>query len=1521
MVKRKDMIKMKMKKVIAIIMLILMLINAIPINAFATFITDMNSNAKFGVINGSLNEFGHELHYANYDGSTYIAFCTQYGKTSPTGKEYTFNNEFFTEYKANRPEYEKVAEMIYFGYTMNYGLGIPTSADAKKAACATQQFVWEYIHNNIDGSGKAAPSRDSWKGGYMSSSVYSNWISNTENLYNQYHKDVSFNGGTNKIDIGNTITLSDSNGVLQHYESFNKTINGVNFVHDNGSNELRVTATNESNNGKTTFNSRDFGLYELMPNGSRYSSSSMSNYVYFRFTSGAVQNLMFSNYVDPSHFSVSVEVQSGKILVKKINNIGNPVADCNFELYKDEACTQKVASGKSANNGEITFEKLKVGTYFVKETSVPTGYLLDTSIKRIEVRNGETSTVEFKNNEPTGKLLIHKISENNDKVGGAVFSVIAEQDIKNVAGTKIFYKKGQEVTKITSANGTGIAEIAELPLGKYSVREIQAPKGYLLNDQVFQVNLEYKNSTTPVIELEIKGVVNQEPTGTISVVKRDSKTGSVAQGDATLENAVYKIYANEDIYNVAKSKKFYSKGDLVATRNTDKNGNTTDVTGLPLGKYIVKEETAPKGYLLDTTIYEVNLEYKDQYEKIISGRADSKDKVKEMGVHIFKSGIKINSGKTPGLAGVEFTIKLNSAVEKAYEKGYSYAEVWNGIDEYGNKVAVDSNRVAKAQEIAPTYEAIVTNESGDAYTKNKLPYGTYIVKETITPKDYETASDFTFSITDDETEIKDVAKKVKNIVVNNEQLETYIKLVKKDLKTGKTVTLTNATFQIKATKDVYDRATNKILYKKGEAVSQKIGSTTYNSFTTNADNLIVPDKSYTNNKEDEGTVTTPLKLEVGSYEVTEIKVPDGFLQLDSPVKFDVSGIRDYDKDDDGDFIKEIIISNEQPTGTIVIDKSVALREYVDTSIVDISDLSPIQFKLTTKEDVIDKADGSVIYKKGQEIKTYNLDKKGNLKIEELPIGVYELQEIKTLDGLVLNDTKYEFKFEKKDDTTKVYTQTREVINDTTLTEISKQDITGDKELEGAKLTVLEGDKVIDTWTSTDKTHKIEGLKVGIEYTLREEVAPDGYVRATDIQFKVENTKENQKVKMIDKIVTMTKEDIGGKEIEGAKIQVTDKDGNIVDEWTSRKESHNIKGLEENKKYVLHEEYAPDGYVIATDIEFEVTTDKETQKVTMTDKVVEISKEDIGGKEIEGATLQVLDKDGKVVDEWTSGKEVHKVKGLKEKETYKLHEEVCVNEYVKATDVEFKVTTDKETQKIVMIDKIVEIVKTDLVTGEELEGAKLKVVDENNEVIDEWVSTKEPHRVTGLEENKTYKLIEVTTPYGYEIAEEITFTVTTDKETQKIEMKDMPILKNIRVIKIDSKTREVIKAKFTFGIYEDKECTKLIQQIDSNKNDGSITFEKLRYGTYYIKEINAPKGYNMSDEIVKVEINDNGVFVNGNLIEENDFAYSFEFENTPIEIPNTSDGRNTILLGGLAGMSTLTLISIGIYEVIKKRKNK
>jgi len=415
---------------------------------------------------------------------------------------------------------------------------------------------------------------------------------------------------------------------------------------------------------------------------------------------------------------------------------------------------------------------------------------------------------------------------------------------------------------------------------------------------------------------------------------------------------------------------------------------------------------------------------------------------------------------------------------------------------------------------------------------------------------------------------------LKDIVVNNEQLETYIKLIKKDKTTGKVVSFSNATFQIKATRDIYDRATGKILYKKGEAVTQKIGSTTYNSFTTNAKNMVVPANSYTNNLDIIGSVVTPLKLEVGSYEITEIKIPQGFLQLDSPVAFKVEGIRNYDTDQDGDFIKEIVVTNEQPTGTLIIDKSIALREDADTSLVDTSDLSGIQFKLTAKENIIDYADGSVIYKKGQEVKTYNLDKNGDLKIEKLPMGKYELQEVKVIDGLVLNDTIYDVEFIKQDDVTKVYTVTKDIENDTTFVEFSKTDITGDKELEGATLKVLDKDnKVIDEWVSTDKTHKIEGLVAGKSYILREEIAPDGFVIATDVEFKVENTKEIQKVTMIDKVVEMTKVNIAGDDVEGAKMQVFDMDNNLVDEWTSSKTPHKIKNLVEGKKYRLHEETA------------------------------------------------------------------------------------------------------------------------------------------------------------------------------------------------------------------------------------------------------------------------------------------------------------------------------------------------------------
>lgn len=98
---------------------------------------------------------------------------------------------------------------------------------------------------------------------------------------------------------------------------------------------------------------------------------------------------------------------------------------------------------------------------------------------------------------------------------------------------------------------------------------------------------------------------------------------------------------------------------------------------------------------------------------------------------------------------------------------------------------------------------------------------------------------------------------------------------------------------------------------------------------------------------------------------------------------------------------------------------------------------------------------------------------------------------------------------------------------------------------------------------------------------------------------------------------------------------------------------------------------------------------------MKDKVVSMSKTDIGGNEVEGAKIQIIDKDGNIVDEWISTKEEHKIKNLIENETYTLHEETAPNGFVKATDVTFKVTDEKKDQRIELINKVVEVTKTDL----------------------------------------------------------------------------------------------------------------------------------------------------------------------------------------------------------------------------------
>lgn len=910
------------------------------------------------------------------------------------------------------------------------------------------------------------------------------------------------------------------------------------------------------------------------------------------------------------------------------------------------------------------------------------------------------------------------------------------------------YSDGVKVDEITT-DKNGYAKSSILPVGNYTVKEISASTGYDLDEESHNVTIT-KDQTVRAESSETPG---NDPIG-IEIVKNDVETLGLPQGDATLEGAEFTVKYYDGYYTKNNLPENATRTWVVKTINR-KNKYVAGITYsnsfikeksdelfydeagapvLPLGTISVEETKAPKGYLLkgntlnvtdtatgnistvkDTNyVAQVTKEY--QGAKLQFGNDANElvvtEKVKKQKIQIFKSGYRNGMSEVvKGLQGAEFTFKLKSEVDHV---GWDNATV---------------------------YDTITTDESGWAITKD-LPYGEYLVRETVTPKDFYTNPDFTVSITQDTSEIKKDEDKVKKVILNNRPVETQLKLVKKDEESGKTVSLNSASFKIVADEDILDGGN--IIYKKGQYITQKVGGKKYDTFTTNSDNVVVVKTEYTNDDDEKGEVFLPLQFFAGKYHLEEVKVPTGFIGLGKTQSFEMSGLLDYTKDEDGDPIYTVTVRDEQPKAEIKLNKTVADLD-TDVDLVDRSDLSKIQFVLKAKENIYSPVDGSLMFAKDDVITTensgaivnagseigngvYALSKDGHLDISNLPMGVgeaqYYLQEVKTLDGCVLDTTKYDAVFKQSDFTTKTYIKSFDVENLTTDFEFNKTDVTGDKEVKGAQLTITDEEgNVVDQWTSTDKVHSIEGLVVGKTYTLSETVTAKDYVKATDIKFTVKNSSELETVTMKDKQVSFTKTDVTGeKEVEGAEITVTDKEtGKVVDQWTSTKESHFINGLEEGRTYILSETVSPEEYVKSTDIEFTVSKEKVNEKVNMKDKQVKISKLTVGGQEVTGALMQILDEDGNVVDEWYSDGKYHFANNLEEGKTYTLHEDLAPTGLNLANDFTFEVTKVKENQTVEMIDTINEVDKTDVEDNRVKEATLSVVSTKTKQIVDQWVT--------------------------------------------------------------------------------------------------------------------------------------------------------------------------------------------------------
>lgn len=570
------------------------------------------------------------------------------------------------------------------------------------------------------------------------------------------------------------------------------------------------------------------------------------------------------------------------------------------------------------------------------------------------------------------------------------------------------------------------------------------------------------------------------------------------------------------------------------------------------------------------------------------------------------------------------------------------------------------------------------------------------------------------------------------------------------------------------------------------------------------------------------------ELPAGDYTVTEKTAPNGYLVNVAPFKTTVVA---------GQTV-ETTITDEAPTGKIYITKSDSKGN-------------------VQGEASLEGAEYTVYGADGQEVGKITTDKDGNGSLENLVLGTYTVKETKAPEAYDLDWNTYTVELTYKDQNTAIIlgnVDSKENVK-TGKIEIKKTDTEGNPLKSGefgiyANADMYIGDTlykkgqlVVSIKTDDSGVARSDDLPYG-SYYVKEISAPTqeagnshNFVLSDDTQYvKINGKNKTDTVTFVDKKVTASKTTITGTdEIKGAVMTVTDNDGKVIDTWTSDGNPHSIKGLHEGWEYTLTETTAPKGYVKAEPIKFTVSTDKKDQTLVMKDKQFTASKKDVSGKNyVEGAKLEVRDDQNRVVDSWTSTKEDHYVSGLEEGKTYRLVEVEAPKGYVKAKDVFFTVSNEKKNESVVMKDAKITASKTEVTGTKEIEGAKMTVKDETGKTVDTWTSTKEEHYVNGLEEGKTYTLIEETAPEGYVRADEITFTVTNEKVDQEVNMFDA----QVKVTKTDALTGDAVKgAEFTVFDKDGNIVDKWITDGTAHAVSGLDAGKE-----YIIKETKTPEGY-------------------------------------------------------------------------------
>ena len=1013
-------------------------------------------------------------------------------------------------------------------------------------------------------------------------------------------------------------------------------------------------------------------------------------------------------------------------------------------------------TAKTNANGIATFDDLRVYdmstgkaiVYTVSEINVDTRYETPKA-QNVTLTSGNvdlTVNVNFNNELKTGSIKINKQSEDGEN-GGREFTVTGN-------GKTYSIKTGSD----------GVAILSDIPVYDsnnqkivYTISEKNVPVKYVVPASQ-TVTLTADATTTKTFKNVLKKFTAQ-------VTKQDSETAS-AQGDGTLSGAVYGIYRN---------------GELVDTYTTDENGyfKTKEYV---CGNYTVQEISPSEGYLLDKTVYSVGAEAENYFiEHNPLSMTVTEDVIKGNIAMIKHSDDGSTQIETPEV-GAEFEVYLKSSG--------SYAN------------AKDSEK-----------DCLVCDENGFAQTKD-MPYGIYTVHQTKGWEGTEFIADFDVNISENGQTYR--------YLINNAEFESYVKVVKVDSETGKTIPYEGAGFEI------YD--------SNGQKISMTFSYPTPTTI----------DVFYTNN---EGYLITPEVLLYGEYSLVEVQAPVGYVLDSTPVPFTVSA----DNAEEENALTVIKVHKEntaqkgrisvQKTGDIFKTVAMASSAYTDengemtvnpttyTPVFASGNLSGAVFQVIASEDIV-TLDGTVHANAGDVVAEITTDENGYAETDLLYLGKYEIKEVQAPYGYVRNSESQFVELTYAGQEIAVLdTVNASFVNDYQSVEISLSKVMENDELFGignnneylsvrfglfaaediqaADGTVIPADGLISEISLDENMTAVIAEKIPFGKYYVQEIATDEHYVLNGEKYLVTFEYMGQEVTTVSIDCGQFVNELKRGKVEGIKVNESDEPLEnalfglfAVDtaEFTSEN-AYMTAVSDENGyfefdeipygEYVVHEIEAPTGYILS-DESYPVTVceDGETITVRTINKpiTVELSKIDVYGEELIGAEMQLENANGEIVDEWTSDGTNHVVTELPAGD-YTLKEIAAPDGYVIATDIKFTVdvygnvtvenveataTSENGNPLVVMIDDTtkVQISKQDITTGEELPGAKLQVIDRDGNVVEEWVSSSEPHFIEGkLIAGKEYTLKETIAPEGYEIANEIKFTVNADGSVTEVIMYD------------------------------------------------------------------------------------------------------------------------------------------------------